>query len=274
VMATFEVDPKILRYYSDDWDEDNRIRSGLHQLELIRTQEILRRFLPDGGGRVLDVGGGAGIHAEWLLEDGHAVHLIDPVPRHVDLAVDRLGTSDRFTAAVGDGRDLEQPDGAFDAVLLLGPLYHLTDRADRMRSWTEALRVMAPGGLVFAVGISRFTELSVGLAEGLIFDDVFATMMERMLTDGQHRNPDDREYFTTAFYHHPSELEDEAIEAGWHVEAVLGIEGFARAMPQLEEHWEDPVRRQIIIDAARSIESEPSLLGLGPHVMVVARKPG
>jgi hypothetical protein len=167
---------------------------------------------------------------------------------------------------------LNQPDASYDAVLLLGPLYHLTERDERLRTWAEAKRVTKVGGLVFAVGISRFAELSDGLSRGLLFDEAFAAMATRTLADGQHRNPDNREYFTTAFYHHPNELRSEATEAGWNVRAVLGVEGFAGVMPHLEEHWDDPTSRALIVEAAQTIEAEPSLLGLGPHIMLVGER--
>jgi SAM-dependent methyltransferase len=267
-----EFDPEILRYYSSAWDEDARLRSGLHEIELLRTQEIVRRFLPDGPLRVLDVGGGSGVHAEWLLADGHTVHLVEPVPRHVELASTRLGDRPGFTCEAGDARRLTQGDESVEAVLLLGPLYHLPDPEDRLTAWTEALRVCVPGGLVFASAISRFAALADGLARGMIFDPDFEAVVRRTLHDGQHRNPEGREFFTTAFLHRPDELRSEAEAAGWSVLSVLGVEGFTMAMPHLDEHWNDPAKRTLILDMARAVETEPSLAGIGPHLMAVARK--
>jgi SAM-dependent methyltransferase len=162
-MCEPSFDPDILSFYSDVYNEDRRIRAGIRELELIRTREIIRRYLPSGRLDVLDVGGGSGVHAEWLLQDGHQVTLLDPVPRHVNEATARLGAHTEFRAEVGDARQLNHPDESFDAVLLLGPLYHLVDRSDRLRAWKEARRATRAGGLVFAVGISRFAELSIGL---------------------------------------------------------------------------------------------------------------
>jgi len=273
-MTEPSVDPTILKYYRDEWDEDARIRSGLHEIELIRTREIVRRFLPDGPLRIIDIGGGSGVHAEWLLDDGHEVHLVDPLLFHVEQASTRLDGFDRFTSEVGDARSLVFEDATFDAALLLGPLYHLTEHTDRLQAWREAARVTKPGGLVFAVGISRFAPIPVGLAEGVVFDELFLRLVERVLSDGQHRNPPGREYFTTAFFHHPDELRQEAEDTGLAVLSVLGVEGFAGILPQLEEHWDDPDRRDIIVEMARMIESEPTLLGIGPHIMVVAQQDG
>ncbi|MEZ7129532.1 class I SAM-dependent methyltransferase [Nonomuraea sp. AD125B] len=101
--------------------------------------------------RVLDVGGGIGVHAEWLSADGYAVELLDPVPRHVQRAARLAGVS----APLGDARPLPAADASQDAVLLLGPLYHLPDRADRVRTLTEARRALRPGGVIAVATISR-----------------------------------------------------------------------------------------------------------------------
>jgi hypothetical protein len=84
-------------------------------------------------------------------------------------------------------------------------------------------------------------------------------------------NPPGQDFFTTSYFHHPDEARIEAEEAGFEVEAVLGVEGIASWIPRLEKSWSDPERRRIIIESARAIESEPTLLGLGPHLIVVAR---
>jgi len=124
-------------------------------LEFERTRELLRRELPPAPARVLDVGGGTGVHAQWLARDGDRVHLVDVVEGHVEQAALVRGV----TASVGDARHLEQPTGGANVVLLLGPLYHLIDAADRAAALGEASRVVRPGGLVVVAAISRYAGL-------------------------------------------------------------------------------------------------------------------
>src|SRR5262249_49876920 len=79
---------------------------------------------------------------------GYAVHLSDVVPLHVEQAREasaRQPDHPLAGTAVGDARRLAHPDGSADAVLLLGPLYHLTERADRLAAWREARRGRRPG---------------------------------------------------------------------------------------------------------------------------------
>jgi len=264
------MDEVVIRHY-ESIREDERIAEGFGRLELIRTQEILHRFLPDPPARVIDVGGGTGIHAAWLANEGYAVHVVDLTPGHVEAVVAQLGPRG-VTAELGDARHLTQPDDAFDVALVLGPLYHLTDRQDRVGAVREAARVVRRGGLVVVAGINRFASLFDGLARGFLSDDRFKAIVERDLHDGQHRNPTGEPgWFTTAFFHRPDELEDEAHEAGLQVLGLFGVEGIAGWLPQLDAFWATAKGEETILDAARTTESEPSLRGLSPHMLLVAR---
>jgi SAM-dependent methyltransferase len=273
MMDDFQLDRDVDAYYSQAWDEDVRLRSGLAELELVRTRALIRRYLGTSQKRVLDVGGGTGVHAEWLLDDGHDVVLIDPVERHVAQASALLGEHNGFECHSGDARQLDIEDGTFDAVLMLGPLYHLTEADDRRSAWHEAIRVVKPGGFVCAAAISRFASLFAGLGEGEAFVDDFRVVIEQDLATGQHRNPPDRDYFTTAFFHHPDELSLEASTAGFADVEVYAVEGPAGAMPQFERHWKEPHKRDALIELVALVEQEPTLMGIGPHLLVFGKKP-
>jgi ubiquinone/menaquinone biosynthesis C-methylase UbiE len=264
------MDEAVVRHY-ETIHEEERISQGLGQIELIRTQEILHRFLPDPPAKVLDVGGGTGIHASWLADEGYDVHVVDLTPGHVDTVAPQLGPRG-VTAELGDARSLTQPDNTFDVALVLGPLYHLTDRHDRVGALREAARVVRRDGLVVVAAINRFASLFDGLARGFLSDDRFKTIVQRDLRDGQHRNPTgEPHWFTTAFFHRPEDLEGEADEAGLRVLGLFGIEGLAAWLPQLDAVWATADGRETILDAVRATESEVSLRGLSPHMLLVTR---
>jgi SAM-dependent methyltransferase len=265
---------EVREHYDRDIDEGERLRQGPGLLELARTQEIVRRHLPAGSLRILDVGGGTGVHAAWLADDGHEVHLVDPIERHIEAARRLAGPGRRITAQVGDARRLRADPGSVDAVLLLGPLYHLTERVDRLLALREAARVVRPGGVVFAAGISRFASLFDGLGRGFLFDPEFRVVVERDLRDGEHRNPERRpHWFTTAYFHHPDELRAEGVDAGLDGVAVVGVEGVAGWFGELFDRWDDPEVREAILFSARAVESEPAVVGASAHLLMVARRP-
>jgi SAM-dependent methyltransferase len=256
--------------------EAGRLASGVGRLELARTQEILRRYLPQPPAVVADIGGGPGVYACWLAWVGYEVHLIDPVPLHLAQAEAASGAQPGrpiASCALGDARALTRPDGSADAVLLLGPLYHLTGRADRLTALREARRVLRPGGVLVAAAISRFASALDGLRSGYLDDPNFAEIVDRDLTDGQHRNPTNHPaYFTTAFFHHPDELRREVEDAGLTPERVLAVEGPAWLLADFDRHWDDPGRRERLLQVVRRLEAEPSVLGASAHIVAVGRK--
>src|SRR6185295_14708072 len=119
--------PEVVAYY-DRFPEETRLEMGPCRLERARTQEILLRVLPPAPARIVDVGGAAGVYSSWLAGLGYDVHLVDASPRLVVEARQRNAALDRPVASltVGDARSLPQPDATAAAVLVMGPLYHLT----------------------------------------------------------------------------------------------------------------------------------------------------
>jgi len=275
-MAGSEPLPPEVRAYYARGGETQRLFKGHGQIELARTQEIILRHLPPPPGAVLDVGGGPGIYACWLAARGYRLHLVDAMPLHIEQARQASALQPDTPVAsmrVGDARRLYEADAAVDAVLLLGPLYHLTERGDRIQALGEARRVLRPGGLLFAVGIGRFASLLSGMVDNFLGDPDAREIVERDLRDGQHRNPTDKDYFTTAFFHRPEDLTSEVTEAGFELVDLLGVEGPAWLLPDLERRWADEAERERLHEAARAVEREPTLVGIHPHLLAVARRP-
>ena len=267
------LNPEIDAYYRQG-REVQRLFKGIGQLERCRTQEIIRRFLPDPPGVVIDVGGGPGTYALWLARFGYEVHLVDRMLLHVDQANEASRAQPDFPLAsctLGDAVHLGRDDESADAVLLLGPLYHLQDHEDRIAALQEARRILKPGGLLFSAAISRFASLMDGLDNEFYGDPDFIEIVRRDLLDGHHYNPNpERNYFTTAYFHHPDELKAELETAGLEVRNILAIEGPGWIARDFDRQWQDPIERENILKAVRWVEEEPSLMGMSCHIMGVA----
>lgn len=272
------VDARVLAYYGSEFDEDDRLvgRSGQGVLEFERTQQIVRDRVR-AGSRVIDIGGASGVHAAALAQRGDSVLLLDPVPRHVE-AARRYGT---FTTKLGDARSLPADDDSFDAALLLGPLYHLCDRHDRLRALGEAIRVVRPGGWVFAAGVSRLSATAWVTVIGPAIERAtsgratprspYPEKWRRLIEDGAG------DLGTTGFpgghFHLADDLEEEALAAGLLDVSVIGLEGpGAQAIEVSRSH--DPS----LIAAARTLaeahEAHPGLRDLCPHLLAMGRTPG
>jgi SAM-dependent methyltransferase len=268
------TDPTIADYYARVPEED-RLTQGHGLLEAARTRQLIEQLAPPPPRVVLDLGGAAGAYAFWLAGRGYAVHLIDASPRLIAEARRRApGQPSLESCHVGDARALAFPDHMADIVLLLGPLYHLIHAADRAQALTEARRVLAPGGWLFAAVISRWASALDGLARDLLLDSRFAAIMRRDLEDGQHRNPTERiDYFTTAYFHHPGEITTEIEAAGFTTPTIYGIEGPGWLLPDVADRMKDPARRNELLQIAGLLETEPHLLGANAHLLAAAQAP-
>jgi SAM-dependent methyltransferase len=259
------VDPEILDWYSSVVDEESRLeRTASGRLEARRTKEIIGRFLRKEPMRVLDVGGGAGVYAGWLADLGHVVHLVDPVPRHVSRATALPGV----TGALGDARALAEKDSSVDLCLLLGPLYHLADRDERVRCLAEGARVTRSGGAMVASAIGRYNALTEFVLEAA-FTGSLVDALARFMSTGEI--PAGIGGFPIRHGHTADELASEASAAGWRDVHVLTVEGPAgHAVDLVDPAIADQVEEQAAA-VAELVEDDPRMVDTAAHLIVVGR---
>jgi ubiquinone/menaquinone biosynthesis C-methylase UbiE len=262
--------------YYERYAEGERLERGLGQLEFARVTAILQRFLPPAPARVIDVGGGTGPYALWLARRGYEVHLVDPSPRLLEQAIQASQQPEGPRLAsftVGDARSLGFSNRSADAVLMFGPLYHLTEKDDRHLALVQAHRVLRHNGPIFVAAISRFASVVDGLVGGRLRDPVFAETAIHDLASGQHRNPTgDLSYVTDAFFHLPSELREEIENAGFSFERLLAVEGLASLVSDFDDVWQNPDLRRRLLDIIELTQEQEAVLGVSMHLVAVARK--
>jgi len=258
------------------YDEESRLLSEEGQLEFERTKDIIKRFIPAPPGSVADIGGATGRYSYWLTSLGYESHLVDLSPVLVEKArkaAANYGGTNLASCEVGDARELKFRDNSLNAVLSMGPLYHLTEASERMQSLREVHRVLNGGGVLFAAGISRFASAVYGLMEEAIIDTEIKTIIEQDLATGQHRNTLGKvENFTSAYFHQPLELKAEVEEAGFSNVKIFAVEGIALLIGHLHTYMQDAQLRGTLLKFLRLLESEPALLGATSHLMCVGYK--
>ena len=243
-------------------------RAGSGIVEFERTAAVIGRTLPPPPARIADIGGGPGRYTDWLVAAGYEVIHRDLVQLHVDQVRARHAGID---AAIGDARALDLADDSVDVVLMLGPLYHLVDEADRVQALREAGRIVRPGGVVHAAAISRWAVRLDGLLVHRL-DKVYPMFPE--WADAVERDAVMEPVFDGSFCgytHTPDELRDEVVAAGLLMESLVSVEGIAFALGDLEERLAEPADRELLFRTLATLESVPELLGVGPHMLATAR---
>ena len=197
------------------------------------------------------------------------------MPLHITQARDTQSRARQplTSISIGDARNLDFEDRVADIVLLFGPIYHLVERKERLEALSEAYRVLKPRGIVFVAGISKFTSALDGSRGMFIRDPSFMKIVWQDLKNGQHRNPVNvPEYFTTAFFHHPRELEAEIRQAGFKSVSVRAVTGFAWLLPSFNKIWNNRELRTRLLAILERIEMEPSLMGVSDHLLGMGKK--
>jgi SAM-dependent methyltransferase len=253
-------------------EERARLDGPVGQVEFDRTVEMLLDWLPAPPAMVADLGGGPGRYTLWLAERGYTVQHRDLVPLHVEQLQSALEPGHRVESTVGDARHVDMADASVDAVLLLGPLYHLRERVDRVRALSEAGRIVRADGPIAVAVISRWAPRLDGLLTQRLYERYpgFPALVDLVESDGVLPSLFDGSF--EGYTHRPEELRAEITDAGLRVDDLVSLEGLAFALPDLGERLADPAGRSAVHASARAVQRVPELLGLGPHLLALARK--
>lgn len=273
-MADSSYISKELSGFYNNSSEEDRLTQGLGPLEFERNKELIQRFVSKDKSNIVDVGGGTGKYSEWLANKGHKLTLIDPIQKHIDLAKKRATRiKNSFEAIIGEARNIDLPDNYADVVILHGPLYHLQDYVERAKAIAEARRIVKTGGVILGFAINYTASTLVALMQGLIYEPAILNMCRAELETGIHNAPEGMPgILADAYYHRPEELRKEFKAANLQVEGVFAVEGITWLEKNYFTVRGDKNKFKTLLDINGLVESEPSLLGVSPHIMVAAIK--
>lgn len=275
------IDPEVLSNYNAGAEKD-RLHSGLGLIEFARTCEILQEMLPPAPAVIYDIGGGYGEYAWWLSSLGYEVHLFDLSITNIEMSAtlaERYLHANLHHAEVADAREIPRPNASADAILLMGPLYHIVEYKERQKALLECHRLLKPNGLLFSAAITRYATIlwaitTYGEGNHLLADTDFMDMVKRELADGQHIKKPGGAYtgMGRSFFTLPEELANEIEMAGFFDVDVRGVIGPLWLVPNLDEQWRDASRREHILQAVRLLEKEKDIMGVSTHLLAIAKK--
>jgi SAM-dependent methyltransferase len=221
---------------------------------------------------VADIGGGPGRYSLWLASLGYQVVHRDLMPLHVRQLRQAAGGDPRIQSAVADARQLDLADRSAGAVLLLGPLYHLDQRRDRVQALTEAHRVVRPGGPVIAAAISRWAVRMDGILRARLYETVPAFEAEVSSIERTGLLPPFYQGSFCAYLHRPGQLRAELTASGLRSVEVVSVEGPAFLLADLGARLADAESRRVVLETARALERVPELAGIGTHLIAAGRR--
>ncbi len=260
----------IQMYYENAVEgEDNRLER--HQLERDLTWRYFDGYLPKTG-HVLEVGAATGKHTQWMAQRGLHVTAVDLSPKELEFCSQRLaqaGLSSRLETVVADVRFLGAlPRNEFDAVLLMGPLYHLILESDRRTALQQAVQRLKPGGIFFSSHISRYGILGDLMKDvpGWIEErEEVQSIIEHGRDPGNYPHGGFRGYFTNI-----EEIIPLHEQAGLETVLLAGVEPAISADDESYNILEGN-RRQLWQDLMFTISREPALIASSRHILYIGR---
>ena len=262
----------IREFYNAAWDaEANRLER--HQLEADITWRYLNLYLPPRG-RLLEIGFGTGFYTFPLAKRGYQVTAIDLADEYFTRCkakAEKLNLSDQIDFRTGDARKLDEiPRGEFEAVLLMGPLYHLLLETDRTAALRSAYACLKPGGVIFSAMISRF-----GILGGLIKDNPSWIENQEevwsVIRQG-HRPTNAPKGGFRGYYVRLEEIAPMHERVGFRTLKIAGVEPAISADDESYNTLKGK-QRDLWLDLLFKISSEQSMVASSRHILYIGKKP-
>jgi ubiquinone/menaquinone biosynthesis C-methylase UbiE len=263
-----EPEPFYDKFAPQEWGRLER-----HRTEFAVSLKAINTFLSNPPCTILDIGGGPGRYAIELTRQGYSVTLLDISGENLKLARQKAKEADVALTGIihANALDLSEfESSSFDAALLIGPLYHLLSYGHRVQAIKEAVRILKPGGKLFAAFITRFAPFR-NVANGepaWLAENPLYTL--QLYNTGRHDQPTQ---FAKAYYAQPEEVIPLMENCGFETLSLVGCEGVvaghdSKVNALTGEAWEARVNLNY------NLGQEPTLYGASDHLLYVGQKPG
>ncbi len=274
-MEKFKLQQDVARHYNSDLTFDyESVRLTKHaSIEFALTTRYLNKMIPDGS-IVVDVGVGTGHYAELLAKRGCTIYLVDLSQRLLEAAHTRLKNChcDRqilgiYNISATNLNPLKA--GVCDAVLLLGPLYHLCSLEERKLAVAEVARILKPDGIIFAAGINRLAyfreQFRSHSQQGLSRQKFHQQFLKDGNSDPVNTPP--------LGYAHLTNSEEflQLFTASFEQITLIGVESFTAPFPTTGNTLSQR-ELEAWIDLVEATGTTPEGLGMSDHFLYIGRR--
>lgn len=256
-----------LEEYYNTYDEEKRLLSRHGQVEYMTTMKYIRECLAGlKDPAILEVGAGTGRYSVTLAKEDYRVTAVELVARNLEALKSKLDGTEPIRAIQGNALDLSMlPDDAYDLTMLLGPMYHLYTREDKLQAMSEAVRVTKPNGkILVAYCMNEGTIIGYGFLRNNILD----AMKKGMISPEWHCISEPKELFDLV------RTEDiAALNAEFPVERVklVATDGASNYLRDCIDAMDDEVFRPWV-NYHFAICERQDLIGASHHTLDILRK--
>ncbi len=257
----------ILEDYYSNYNEEGRLLSRHGQVEYRTTMKYIHEALAgDKTRRILEVGAGTGRYRVTLAKEGFPVTAVELVEHNLEILKGKLDGTEDIAALQGNALDLSRfADESFDLSLVLGPMYHLYTKEDKLRALSEALRVTKPGGtLMVAYCMNEPTVVQYVFGGGHLPE----IMENHMLTDDWHCVSQPKDLFALIRTEEIAELDRAAGVRRIRLVATDGATNYMR--PVIDAMDEETFAKWVEYHLATC--ERPDLIGASHHTLDILKR--
>jgi len=225
----------VSKYYdSQAINEWERLERPYRRLEFVSTIRLIKKYFPQAG-HICDVGSGPGRYSIELLKRGYRVTMFDISEASLQLAKAKLKELGLEAERIicGDARDMSQlSDSEFDGVLLMGPMYHVIQKADRLHILKEVRRILRDSGVAIIACLNAWGIIRAGITEfPRSYEDIeyLRSLLDEKIYEGPQGG------FTECYFTTPPAAIAEIKSAGLELISYAGCEGFASGTKRIME---------------------------------------
>lgn len=261
----------VANYYKKTNEENRITTTNSRKIEFTVTTSILNQYI-EKQYKILEIGAGTGVYSFYYAEKGNEVVATDITPKHVEIIRQKLlkNKNLNLSAQIANATDLSQYESeSFDVVTCLGPMYHLTDEADRFSCINESLRVLKKGGLLAVAYINKHFILH----HVMLRDKSFLTQkfIDKILDTGVIKEGEKECFWTDAYFTSPGEIEQFINKFDVKILEHVGTDGLNPFLRNYIDEMNEEEYSQWVYYTLKSCR-EKSILGVSNHGLLICRK--
>jgi len=254
-----------------EWE---RLERPYTHLEYVTTMHLVDKYFPKSGA-VVDIGSGPGRYSIAMMERGYEVVLVDLSERLLEVAQREIVTRGLHARGIfqGDACNLHfLNDARFDAAFLMGPMYHLIRREDRLMALAELRRVLKPGGVAVVAYLNSWgiiRSLLTEVPEYYRSKDAILALTREFINEARPGGG-----FTEAYFTVPPKALEELREAAFAVLSYAGAESYASGCiePLARMKQENSAAYRNVLETAAMLSEESPWRDSTEHIHFVVKK--
>ena len=267
------MNSKVKEYYDANFkNEWLRLDDPYARIEFFSTLYMIKKYFPKGG-MIFDIGSGPGRYSIELLRRNYKVSLMDLSDNSITFAkskIESLGfKADKYVC--GDARYLAmEKENSYDGILLMGPMYHIVSKAERVGLLKECRRILKKEGIIIISYINSIGLLRAGVSEfPSCFEDIDS--IYKLFSENSY---DENDSFTVSHYTTSDNAKSEILESGLKLISYAGAESFLSAQgPSMEKYYIE--NRNIYLNLLKVATEKcehPKFRDSAEHLLMVCKK--